>query len=129
MKYCPYCGAVLSDNTVSFCLQCKKEVTGVKEPVEKKKTRKNKKRAPEIKKEVIGVGYGDYYADVKPEDADIRKRKKASSGKKRYGKPYRFIRTISIVPREGFGSCVEQHKNYNYISSNEWLKVCIFKIS
>jgi uncharacterized membrane protein YvbJ len=76
MKYCPYCGAILSDNTVSFCLQCKKEVTGVEEPVQKNKTRKNKKRTPEIKKEPIGVGYGDYYADVKPEDADRIKKTK-----------------------------------------------------
>lgn len=78
MRYCPYCGAVLSDNVVSFCLNCKKEVVGERETVEKQKTRKNKQRKRQDKTQpIVGVGYGEYYEDIVPEDADRLKETKS----------------------------------------------------
>lgn len=75
MRYCPNCGAVLPDNTVSFCLNCKKEVQGKKESVKSKNKRKKGKRKREGKVLTV-VAYDTYYDDILPEDADRIKESK-----------------------------------------------------
>lgn len=92
MKYCPYCGAGLSDGTVSFCSECgkklpeekastpnakeesKKVTRKQKQKKEKRKKDPKKKKAPkeipEVMGEVVDDGYDGYYNDVLPPDTD-----------------------------------------------------------
>lgn len=91
MKYCPYCGAGLSDGTVSFCSECGKKIPEAqsakadsKKVDEKKKGKKPKKEKarkaskqkkphkeiPEIMGEAVDDGYDGYYNDVLPPDTD-----------------------------------------------------------
>lgn len=71
MRYCSNCGSVLPDNDVSFCLICKKEVKGVQEPIKKKKKGKIGKKTPKNDNQIkVGIGYGSYYDDIVPEDAE-----------------------------------------------------------
>ena len=48
MKYCPFCGAVLPDEKISFCLECGENLTVLNQHTETekpaKKTRKEKKK-------------------------------------------------------------------------------------
>lgn len=77
MRYCSNCGSVLPDNAVSFCLICKKEVQGVQEPIKKKRKEKIGKKTPQKQNQIkLGVGYGSYYDDIIPEDADRIQEKK-----------------------------------------------------
>ena len=82
MKYCPYCGADLIEDAVSFCAECGKQLpagkTQKEKPKEKpeiKKASKKKKKKPIKKVEssieaepVVDDGYDGYYDDVRPVD-------------------------------------------------------------
>lgn len=82
MKYCPYCGADLIEEAVSFCTECGKQLPAGKvqkeKPKEKpeiKKASKKKKKKPIKKVEssieaepVVDDGYDGYYDDVRPVD-------------------------------------------------------------
>ena len=50
MKYCPYCGADLIEDAVSFCAECGKQLPAGKPQKEKSKEK------PEIKKIAIIIG-------------------------------------------------------------------------
>ncbi len=81
MKYCPYCGAELLNESVAFCSECGQSVScGPQEP---KKRQKAKPPAEQVKKEhkkklknttnepepaPIEDGYDGYYDDVQPPD-------------------------------------------------------------
>ena len=86
MKYCPFCGAVLPDEKISFCLECGEKLsdfnlhTKTEKPVKKpkkkeKKTKCKKKREPDTElfseetTESISDNYDGYYDDVTPKDS------------------------------------------------------------
>lgn len=89
MKYCPFCGAVLPDEKISFCLECGENLTVLNQHTETekpaKKTRKEKKKEkkPKYKKkreanaepiveeptETVSDNYDGYYDDVTPKDS------------------------------------------------------------
>lgn len=82
MKFCPYCGADLIEDGVSFCAECGKELPAGKAQKEKpkdkpeiKKASKKKKKKPIKKPEsssevetAVDDGYDGYYDDVRPVD-------------------------------------------------------------
>lgn len=82
MKYCPYCGADLIEDAVSFCAECGKQLPAGKAQKEKpkekpeiKKASKKKKKKPVKKPEssievetVVDDGYDGYYDDIRPID-------------------------------------------------------------
>ena len=82
MKFCPYCGAELPDETIAFCAECGKalpekeqqseqeEKTPPKKKKKPKKTAKKKKQAaaPAEPETPVDDGYDGYYDDVLPED-------------------------------------------------------------
>ena len=86
MKYCPFCGAVLPDEKISFCLECGEKLsdlnlhTETEKPVKKpkkeeKKTKCKKKREPDAElfseepTETASDNYDGYYDDVTPKDS------------------------------------------------------------
>lgn len=89
MKYCPFCGAVLPDEKISFCLECGEKLsdfnlhTETEKPVKKpkkekkkeKKTKCKKKREPDAElfseeaTETVSDNYDGYYDDVTPKDS------------------------------------------------------------
>ena len=86
MKYCPFCGAVLPDEKISFCLECGEKLSDfnlhtetektVKKPKkEKKKSKCKKKREPDAElfseepTETASDNYDGYYDDVTPKDS------------------------------------------------------------
>ena len=86
MKYCPFCGAVLPDEKISFCLECGEKLsdlnlhTETENPVnkpkkEKKKPKCKKKREPDAElfseepTESVSDNYDGYYDDVTPKDS------------------------------------------------------------
>ena len=97
MKYCPYCGADLSDGVASFCMECGKSLPtvdgGRKNSKEEnaspqkhteKKRKKPRKRFEKRREKICGEpfkssvspkddGYDGYYDDVLPSDAGKRK--------------------------------------------------------
>ena len=100
MKYCPYCGAGITDGAVSFCSECGKPLQGQEDAAagltekkdsrrksekkqkrtkypkqakkKKEKPKKNRKteNIPEILGEAVDDGYDGYYNDVLPPDTD-----------------------------------------------------------
>lgn len=84
VRYCPYCGVGLTDETYTFCLECGKQipdkegaVEDIKTLHEKEKSGKNRKsirrkRERESmereKSEVLEDGYDGYYDDILPVD-------------------------------------------------------------
>ena len=86
MKYCPFCGAVLPDEKISFCLECGENLTVLnqhtetekpsKKPMKEKKKEKKpkckKKREPDTElfseepTETASDNYDGYYDDVTP---------------------------------------------------------------
>ena len=56
MKYCPFCGAVLPDEKISFCLECGEKLadfnlrTEAEKPVKNPKKEKKKEKKPKFKK-------------------------------------------------------------------------------
>lgn len=86
MKYCPFCGAVLPDEKISFCLECGEKLsdlnlhTETEKPMkkpkkEKKKSKCKKKREPDAElfseepTETDSDNYDGYYDDVTPKDS------------------------------------------------------------
>ena len=86
MKYCPFCGAVLPDEKISFCLECGEKLSvlnlhtetekPVKKPTKKEKKPKcKKKRKPDAElfgeepTESVSDNYDGYYDDVTPKDS------------------------------------------------------------
>lgn len=87
MKYCPFCGAVLPDEKISFCLECGEKLSvfnlhtetekTVKKPKKEKreKTKCKKKREPDAElfseepTESVSDNYDGYYDDVTPKDS------------------------------------------------------------
>lgn len=83
MKYCPYCGADLLSDDVSFCSECGQRITESKpeqkkdkkekphrEKVKKKSKKESKKATSEVSSEPVDDGYDGYYDDVLPPDLD-----------------------------------------------------------
>ena len=84
MKYCPYCGADLIEDAVSFCAECGKQLPAGKVQKEKTKEKPEIKKAPKKKKKkpikkvdssteveaVVDDGYDGYYNDIRPIDED-----------------------------------------------------------
>lgn len=99
MEYCPFCGADLTDSTVSFCPDCGKQLqvsdgpheakdlledadvkpagkrkkTPAKKKKDKPKMREKNEENPEFKEEHSDDGYDGYYDDVLPPDLDLVK--------------------------------------------------------
>ena len=89
MKYCPFCGAVLPDEKISFCLECGEKLADFnfhtetekpskkakKEKKKEKKTKCKKKREPDAElfseepTETVSDNYDGYYDDVTPKDS------------------------------------------------------------
>lgn len=89
MKYCPFCGAVLPDEKISFCLECGEKLsdfnlhTETEKTVKKPKKEKKKEKKPKCKKkrepdtelfneeptETASDNYDGYYDDVTPKDS------------------------------------------------------------
>ena len=89
MKYCPFCGAVLPDEKISFCLECGEKLSDFnlhmetektvkkpkKEKKKEKKTKCKKKREPDAElfseepTESVSDNYDGYYDDVTPKDS------------------------------------------------------------
>lgn len=89
MKYCPFCGAVLPDEKISFCLECGEKLadfnlrTEAEKPVKNPKKEKKKEKKPKFKKkrepaaeliseeltETVSDNYDGYYDDVTPKDS------------------------------------------------------------
>lgn len=89
MKYCPFCGAVLPDKKISFCLECGEKLSDLnlhteaekpskkpkKEKKKEKKTKCKKKREPDAElfseepTESVSDNYDGYYDDVTPKDS------------------------------------------------------------
>lgn len=113
MKYCPYCGASVVDDTVSFCSECGKSLSlAAKQPEEKEQSKSTKKptkkkgsgTAPHLKKkkpknsnpdppesseEEIKAedGYDGYYDDIVPTD----------TGKPREGVDWVLMKKIGLI--------------------------------
>jgi len=101
MKYCPYCGADLIEDAVSFCAECGKQLpvgkTQKEKPKEKpeiKKASKKKKKKPIKKAEsstedetVVDDRYDGYYDDIRPID----------EGHEREGVDKELIKKIAII--------------------------------
>ncbi len=101
MKYCPYCGADLIADAVSFCAECGKQLPAGKTQEEKpkakpeiKKSSKKKKKKPIKKAEssieaesVVDDGYDGYYDDIRPID----------EGHEREGLDKALIKKIAII--------------------------------
>ena len=86
MKYCPFCGAVLPDEKISFCLECGEKLSELAPGNEQKKNAKkvklkDKKHKPKNSKkpkselayeespEIVSDDYDGYYDDVAPKDS------------------------------------------------------------
>lgn len=101
MKYCPYCGADLIEDAVSFCAECGKQLPAGKTQKEKPKDRPEIKKASKKKKKkpikhtessievetVVDDGYDGYYDDVRPID----------EGREREGVDKELIKKIAII--------------------------------
>ena len=101
MKYCPYCGADLIEDAVSFCAECGKQLPAGKAQKEKpnvkseiKNASKKKKKKPVKKVEscnedetVVDDGYDGYYDDIRPID----------EGHEREGVDKELIKKIAII--------------------------------
>ena len=101
MKYCPYCGADLIEDAVSFCAECGKQLpagkTQKEKPKEKpeiKKASKKKKKKPTKKTEnssevetAVDDGYDGYYDDIRPID----------EGREREGVDKELIKKIAVI--------------------------------
>lgn len=81
MKYCPYCGVSIPDDTTSYCPECGTKFPtsedapiGIPAPEENPKKNRRRKRLFERKKRKakeplpVDDGYDGYYDDVLPPD-------------------------------------------------------------
>ena len=99
MKFCPYCGADLVEDGVSFCVECGKQLPAGKTQKEKPKDKpeikkatkkKNSAKKPESSIEVETVvddGYDGYYDDIHPID----------EGHEREGVEKELVKKIAII--------------------------------
>ena len=109
MKYCPYCGASVVDDTVSFCSECGKSLNiSAKHPEEKEPSKPTKKKGPDTppqkkKKKPKNSnpdppkpseeeakaedGYDGYYDDIVPTD----------TGKPREGVDWVLMKKIGLI--------------------------------
>ena len=109
MKFCPFCGASVLDDTVSFCSECGKSLsicakqTEEKEPskptkkkgsdtpphLKKKKPKNSNPEPPEPSEEVTKAedGYDGYYDDIVPTD----------TGKPREGIDWVLMKKIGLI--------------------------------
>ncbi len=101
MKYCPYCGADLIEEAVSFCAECGKQLPAGKAQKEKPKDKPEIKKASKKKKKksakktessievetVVDDGYDGYYDDIRPID----------EGHEREGVDKDLIKKIAII--------------------------------
>lgn len=113
MKFCPFCGASVLDDTVSFCSECGKSLsisakqTEEKEPskptkkptkkkgsdtpphLKKKKLKNSNPEPPEPSEEVTKAedGYDGYYDDIVPTD----------TGKPREGIDWVLMKKIGLI--------------------------------
>ena len=99
MKFCPYCGADLVEDGVSFCVECgkqlpagktQKEKTKDKPEIKKATKKKNSAKKPESSIEVETVvddGYDGYYDDIHPID----------EGHEREGVDKELVKKIAII--------------------------------
>ena len=101
MKYCPYCGADLIEDAVSFCAECGKQLPAGKKQKEKstenpkikKASKKRKKKSikksksEDITETVIDDGYDGYYDDIRPID----------EGHEREGVDKELVKKIAII--------------------------------
>ena len=109
MKFCPFCGASVLDDTVSFCSECGKSLsisakqTEEKEPskptkkkgsdppphLKKKKPKNSNPEPPEPSEEVTKAedGYDGYYDDIVPTD----------TGKPREGVDWVLMKKIGLI--------------------------------
>lgn len=108
MKYCPYCGASVLDDTVSFCSECGKKLSiSAKQPEEREQPKPAKKKDSEgsrhLKKKKPKIstpkppksaeeikaedGYDGYYDDIVPTD----------TGKTREGIDWVLMKKVGLV--------------------------------
>ncbi len=101
MKYCPYCGADLIENAVSFCAECgkqlpigkmQKEKTNEKSEAKKVSKKKKKKLAKKTESSievetVVDDGYDGYYDDIRPVD----------EGHEREGVDKELVKKIAVI--------------------------------
>ncbi len=100
MKYCPYCGADLIEESVSFCAECGKSLPVGKPQKEEPQAKPEIKKAPmkkkkPIKKKEVSIdaktvaedNYDGYYNDIRPVD----------EGHEREGIDKEIIKKISVI--------------------------------
>ena len=99
MKYCPYCGADLVEDGVSFCVECGKQLpagkTQKEKPEDKPEIKKATKKKNSAKKPescievetVVDDGYDGYYDDIHPID----------EGHEREGVDKELVKKIAII--------------------------------
>ena len=100
MKFCPFCGASVLDDTVSFCSECGKSLSisakqteekGSDTPphLKKKKPKNSNPEPPEPSEEVTKAedGYDGYYDDIVPTD----------TGKPREGIDWVLMKKIGLI--------------------------------
>ena len=101
MKFCPYCGADLIEDGVSFCVECGKQLPAgktqkenakdkpeIKKGSQKKKKKRAKKLESSIEVEtVVDDGYDGYYDDIHPID----------EGHEREGVDKALVKKIAII--------------------------------
>jgi hypothetical protein len=89
MKFCPYCGVVLTDNAAPFCAECGQELPTGNAPQTESKRQKSARtqpgkpsKVPKPKKQqkcrkktsqtetvpILDDGYDGYYDDIMPDD-------------------------------------------------------------
>ena len=96
MNFCPYCGADLVEDGVSFCVECGKQLPAGKTQKEKPKDKpeikkatkkKNSAKKPESSIEVETVMDDGYYDDIHPID----------EGHEREGVDKELVKKIAII--------------------------------
>ena len=98
MKFCPYCGADLIEDGVSFCVECGKQLPAGKAQKERTKdtpqtrkiAKKKKKKSVQhnIEEEsIVDDGYDGYYNDIRPID----------EGHERDGVDKALVKKIAII--------------------------------
>ena len=82
MKFCPFCGASVLDDTVSFCSECGKSLS-------KKKPKNSNLDPPKPSEEEAKAedGYDGYYDDIVPTD----------TGKPREGVDWVLMKKIGLI--------------------------------
>lgn len=69
MKFCPNCGAKLTEESLTYCLECGEELPNIA----KKMRKRNRKKENETKNRKTEDAYDGYYDDRVPVDADVER--------------------------------------------------------